>query len=67
MEVETSSTVKLFKLYPGGREAKNWGSIGAFRSLKSQSATGIFLARALMGGHSQRLSDADQQCDLSAY
>ena len=50
MEVEISSSVKIFKLYPVGRDAKSWGSIGAFRSLRSQSTAEIFLARELMGG-----------------
>ena len=59
MEVEISSITKFFKLYMRGREAKSWGSIGAYRSLRSQSTTKIFLAHELMGGRSHHLSDAD--------
>jgi hypothetical protein len=50
MEVDILSNVMFFKLYPVGREAKRWGIIGAFRSLKSQSTAKIFLACELMGG-----------------
>ena len=50
MKVEISSNVKIFKLYPKGREAISWGNIGAFRSLRLQSTAEIFLARELMGG-----------------
>ena len=39
-------------------EARRWGSIGAFRSLRSKSTAQIFLARELKGERSQRLSDA---------
>jgi hypothetical protein len=46
--------VKFSKLYLRGREARSWGSIGTFTSLRSQSTTEIFLlARELMGGRSQ--------------
>ena len=50
MEVEISSNVKFFKFSTRGKEAKSWGNIGAFRSLKSQSMTKIFLARDHTGG-----------------
>ena len=49
MEVEVSSNMKFFKLYPRGREVKRWGNIGAFRSLISQSTTKIFLAHDRKG------------------
>jgi hypothetical protein len=42
--------VKFFKLYPRGREAKMWGSIGAFTNAKSQSMATIFLALDHTGG-----------------
>jgi hypothetical protein len=35
--------MKIFKLYPRGREAGSWGSIEAFRSVISQSTAEIFL------------------------
>jgi hypothetical protein len=44
MEVEVSSNVKFFKLYLRGREARRWGNIRAFRSIKSQLTVEIFLA-----------------------
>jgi hypothetical protein len=40
-----------------GREVRSWGSIGAFRSLRSKSTAKIFLACDHTGGVSQRLSD----------
>ena len=39
---------EVFQALPGGKRSR--GSIGAFRSLKSQSMAEIFLARELMGG-----------------
>ena len=42
MEVEISSNVKFFKLYPRGRETRSWDSISAFKFVKSQTAK-IFL------------------------
>jgi hypothetical protein len=50
VEVEISPNMKFFKLYPVGREATNWGRIGAFRSLRSQLTVKIFLACELMAG-----------------
>jgi hypothetical protein len=35
MEVEISSNVRFFTLYTRGREARSWGNIGAFRSVRS--------------------------------
>ena len=43
-EVEISSNMKFFKLYPRGREAESWGNIRTFRSIRLQSTTEIFLA-----------------------
>ena len=57
MEMEISSNVKFSKLYPRGREAKNWGNIGDFRYVILQSTDEIFRAPA-HGRHSQCLSDA---------
>ena len=50
MEVEISSDVKFFKLYPRKREAGSWGSLRTFKFIKSQLTTEIFLAPDLMGG-----------------
>ena len=47
MEVEISSNMKFFKLYPRGREARN---IVAFRYVRSQSSAEIFLAHDHTGG-----------------
>jgi hypothetical protein len=44
MEVGISSNVKFFKPYLRVREAKNWGNVGAFRYVISQSTGKIFLA-----------------------
>ena len=44
MEVEISSNMKFFKLYPRGKKARSWDNIGTFRSLISLSTTKIFLA-----------------------
>ena len=41
---------EVFQAYPRGREARNWGNIGAFRSLRLQSTAEMFLAHKLMGG-----------------
>ncbi len=59
MEVEISSNVKFFKLYPRGREARSWGNIGAFRSTISQSTAEIFLTPDHTGGvHNAFVTDA---------
>ena len=50
MEVEMSSNVKFFQLYPRGKEAKSWNNIGAFIYVRSQSTAEIFLAHNHMGG-----------------
>ena len=50
MEVEISSNVKFFKLYPRGRESINWRSIRVFRLVRSQSTAEIFLAHNHTGG-----------------
>ena len=64
MEVEISSNVKFFKLYPKGREVRSLGSIGAFRSLTSQSTARISLACDHTGGvRSQRLIARSHQPD----
>ena len=42
--------VKIFKLYPVGREARSWGNIEAYWSLESQSTAQIFLVHKLKEG-----------------
>jgi hypothetical protein len=50
MEVEISSNMKFFKLYPRGREAKSWDNIGAFQYVNLQLTIEIFLAPDHPGG-----------------
>jgi hypothetical protein len=49
MEVEISSSVKIFKLYPRERNYRSGGNIGAFKFVISQSMAVIFLSPDFTG------------------